>query len=951
MTENPLWGNTMKKTFNKSILSSAIHTVVVAAAMLPGAAVFAADDLMQEVLVTGSRISRPELSSVSPYTVVSGEEFKISGILNVEQKLNELPSTVPSFGPSSNNPGDGTARVDLRGLGSSRTLVLVNGRRYIPATQTGVVDLNSIPATLIKQVDVLTGGASAVYGSDALAGVVNFQLVDDFEGMEVTSLYDITSDGDAEKYNFDITIGGNFDEGRGNAVVYASYMSREALYQGSRDFTSVALQDRTVNGLPALVAGGSSGVPGTRVFGGPTLPNGDTLGIFDQNGEGRAFADPEDRFNYAPDNFLQLPQERYLFTAMSHYDVTDSVKVYSELNFSNNLVPQELAPTPAFQSVFVNPNSAFFGPNAQAAFNAVPAADLDADGNVPIYIGRRMVEVGSRQSIDSRNAFRVLVGASGDLSDTMSFDMSYSLSNLERTQQQNGNISRSRLIQAVAVTDSGLACQDTSNGCVPINIFGPGNISTAAADFIRIGATNLTSIRQEIIQASMSGEVFTLPSSSVPVSVVLGYEHRADDSNFRPDTALSSGDVSGFNAGRATTGAYKSSDIFGEVSMPIMQGKPGIEELTLWGAARYSVYSNIGEVASYAAAINYSPVDMVGFRIGYQEAVRAPNVSELFGGQSQGFPSASDPCAVQGFTAGTTDAALCAATGVDAAQVGVFNQANAQIQGQFGGNPNLREETSNTFTIGAVIQPMDGLDITVDYYDIEIEDAISVLGGSVANVLDLCYNVIKDAGSPFCQAVNRRADGNINQVNVLNANIGLIETSGIDLNVNYTTDVGFGIGGEGSVLSVVFNSTFLDTYDSTPVAELSGRVDNCAGNFGNTCGSPLNEVNWNTRATLTSGAWTVSGLLRFLGEVNDDRIENGPVGAGTLAAPTIDSIYYLDISASYEFNENARVTLGVQNLTDSLPEPVGSVAEQGNTFPSTYTMFGPRMFVSASYSL
>lgn len=942
----------MKKTFKKSILSNAIHTVVVTTAMLPGA-VFAAERAIEEVVVTGSRISRPELTAVSPYAVVSGEEFRISGAINIEQKLNELPSTVPSFGPSSNNPGDGTARVDLRGLGTSRTLVLVNGRRYIPATQSGVVDLNSIPATLIKQVDVLTGGASAVYGSDALAGVVNFQLVDDFEGMEITSLYDITSEGDGEKYNFDITIGGNFDEGRGNAVVYASYLSRKALFQGARDFTSNALQDSVVNGTPTLVPGGSSGVPGTRVFGGPALPGGGTLGIFEQNGEGRAFQDPADRFNFAPDNFLQLPQERYLFTAMGRYDVTDSVRVYSELNFSHNLVPQELAPTPAFTSVFVNPNSVFFAPDTRAVLNAaVAAGDGDADGNVPLYIGRRMVENGSRQTIDTRDAFRILVGASGDITDTWSFDASYSLSHLENGNLLNNDVSASRFVQAVSVTDDGLACQDPSGGCVPMNIFGAGNISQAAINFVKIGATNLTNIEQEVIQASVSGDVFTLPSSSVPVAVVLGYEHRADSSSFRPDTFLSEGDVLGFNAGKATVGSYKSSDFFAEVSVPVIQDVPFIEDLTLWGAVRTSDYSNIGNVTSFATAVNYSPTATIGLRMGYQEAVRAPNVAELFLGQSNGFPGANDPCAVSGFVAGTTDTALCTATGVAAAQVGVFTQANGQIQGQFGGNPNLREETSNTFTIGMVMQPLDGLDISIDYYDIEIEDAISVLGGSVQNVLDLCYNVIKDAGSPFCQAITRRADGNVQLVNVLNSNIGLIETSGIDYNINYTRDLGFGIGGEGSVLNVIFNATLLAEYDVTPVAALSSRVDNCSGTFGATCGSPLHKVSWNTRATLTSGAWTVSGLLRYLGEVEDDRILNGPVAASTLAAPTIDAIYYLDLTAAYDFNENARVSVGVQNVLDQLPNKVGEGAqEQGNTFPSTYSMFGPRMFVSASYKL
>ena len=501
------------------------------------------------------------------------------------------------------------------------------------------------------------------------------------------------------------------------------------------------------------------------------------------------------------------------------------------------------------------------------------------------------------------------------------------------------------------MTDDGLACQDASNGCAPMNIFGAGNISQAAIDFVNIGATNITSIEQEVFGASLSGDWLTLPTSGVPIAVVVGYEHRSDSSSFRPDSFLSSGDVLGFNAGKATTGGYSSSDFFGEISIPVMQDQPMVEALTVWAAARTSDYSNIGNVGSFAAAINYSPIEMLSFRVGYQEAVRAPNVSELFLGQSNGFPSASDPCASNGFESGTTDVALCQAMGVAAADVGVFAQANSQIQGTFGGNPGLKEETSNTFTVGAVIQPMDGLDITVDYYSIEIEDAISVLGGSVSNVLDLCYNVVKDAGSPFCQAITRRSDGNVGLVNVLNSNIGLIETSGVDLNVNYATELDFGIGGQGSTLNVTFNSTFLDKFDSTPVAALADRVDVCAGSFGNTCGSPYTDIAWNTRATLTSGAWTVSGLLRFLGEAEDDRIANGSTDASTLAAPKIDSMYYLDLSAAYQFNEKARLTFGVQNVTDELPNPVGSVSEQSNTYPSTYSLFGPRVFMSASYKL
>jgi outer membrane receptor protein involved in Fe transport len=947
---------------NRNKLAVAVKTALGAGALslaMPYANTALAQDNMEleEVVITGSRISRPELDAVSPYTVVTGEEFSISGIINVEQKLSELPMTLPSFGPSSNNPGDGTARVDLRGLGSARTLVLVNGRRYIPATQSGVVDLNSIPGSLLKQVDVLTGGSSAVYGSDALAGVVNFQLVDDFEGVEISGLYDTAEEGDAEKYNIDITIGGNFDNGRGNAVVYASYTKREALFQGDRKYSNVALTDTTDgNGNPVLLPGGSSGVPGTRVFGGPTLPNGTGLGTFDSSGGGLPWVEPTSRFNYAPDNYLQLPQERYLVHSMAHYDVTDSARVYGEFTYSHNKVPQELAPTPAFTTIELNPNSAFFGPDVQAAFAATSrTTDTNGDGvidnndNLLYFIGRRMVENGSRQAEDTRDAFRILVGLQGDFNDNWSYDAYYSFANLENGQFLNNDVSASRFKQAVLVTDDGSACQDPSGGCAPLNIWGPGNISQEAINFVNVGATNQTRIEQEVIQATVTGELMTLGSATQPIAVVLGYEHRSDESSFRPDTFLSAGDVLGFNAGRATVGSYSSSEFFAEISVPLVQEKALAEDLTFWAAARTSDYDNLDDdVTSFAAALNWSPVENVKFRLGYQEAVRAPNVAELFLGQSNGFPGADDPCS-SGAISSDTDRDLCVATGVSAGQVGVFTQANSQIEGLFGGNPNLQEETSETYTFGVVWQPTDNFDISVDYYDIEIEDAISVLGGGVNNVLDLCYNVIKQASSPFCQAISRRSDGNVSRVDVLNENIGLLETSGIDVNFNYRQDFDWGIGNAGSMLTMAFKSTFLEEFDITPVAALADRVDDCEGNFGNTCGSPLNEIVWNLRSTLSTGPWTFSALVRYLSEVDDDQIANNGVPSGELAAPSIDDEYYLDISVGYDFSDDFTVQLGVQNALDTEPSPVGASQEQANTFPSTYELFGPRVWVSTSY--
>lgn len=932
---------------------------------------------IEEIITTGSRLVRTDLEAVSPLQVVDNEEFLISGVVNVEQKLNELPAVLPSFGPTSNNPGDGTARVNLRGLGTPRTLVLVNGRRFVPSTQSGVVDLNTIPGTLIKQVDVVTGGASAVYGSDALAGVVNFQMIDDFEGVEISGLYDVTTEGDAEKYNFDITMGGNFDNGRGNATVYASYTSREALFQGDRDFSTFALTDSAPVGTPGqnpktgvggpLSAGGSSGVPGTRVFGGPPVTVGGNtfnIGTFDSTGQALPWVEPDSRFNYAPDNYLQLPQERYVIAAMAHYDINDSVTAYTELNYANNLVPQELAPTPAFTGYMeVNPDSPFFSPEVQASLDAI-RTDTNGDGVINgddnailPYIGRRMVENGSRQSKDRRNIFRLLVGLRGDINDKWGWDAYYSTAKTNYNNLLNNDVSATRFRQAIAVTDDGLACQDTSGGCAPLNIFGPGNISDAAIAYVNVGAANVTEIDYEVINASVSGQLGSIGSAS-PVQLAIGVERRDDNSAFRPDSFLAAGDVLGFNAGQETVGRYNVSEVFAEIDIPLVEGKTGFESLSLWAAARSSDYSNIdSNVTSYAAALNWAPIEQLRLRAGFQRAVRAPNVNELFGGQSQGFPGATDPCSVAGSAAGTGpgDAVydLCLASGVPAAAIGTFTQANVQIEGLFGGNPNLEQEESDTITFGAVIQPLDSLDITIDYFDISVEDAISVLGGSVSNNLDICYNQVQDLNSTFCQAVTRRGDGNVDVVNVLNENIGFIETKGVDLAINWVMDMDAGIQGDGSTFAINFRSTFLDTYDIQPVQDLP-TVNKCAGTFGNTsgfCGRPRPEELYNTRVTWSSGPLTLSMLWRYIAKTEVDYLANDPTTSpGDFSTPFTDAQNYVDLSAAYQFTDAFRLNLGVKNAFDESPNFLGDEQNEANSYPAHFDIIGPRVFVSGSYS-
>lgn len=961
---------------NNAILSRAVKLAILSAGATGVALPAAAQEEVEEIIVTGSRIPRSDLDSISPMQVIDNEEFIISGNLNIEQKLNELPMILPSFGPSSNNPGSGQALVNLRGLGTSRTLVLINGRRYMPSSQTGVVDLNTIPGTLIKQVDVVTGGASAVYGSDAVAGVVNFQMVDDFEGVEITGLYDITTEGDAEKYNFDITLGGNFADGRGNAVLYSSYSKREALFQRDRSFSSFALGDANPVGTPGqdgstgvggpLAASGSSGVPGTRVFGGPTIDpdgipgNGDefSLGTFDSSGGALPWIEPDSRFNYAPDNYLQLPQERYITNAMGHFDITEKLTVYSELAFAHNFVPQELAPTPAFVGTLeVNPDSPFFAPEVQTALDGIRSDTngdgiIDGDDNAFLpFIGRRMVENGSRQALNTRNAFRILVGANGEFNDTWGWDAYYSQSRLTYTELLNNDVSETRFRQSVLVTDDGLSCQVAGGGCVPMNIFGPGNITADAVNFVNVGAANVLAIEFEVFSATVDGSFGGIGDAG-DIGLVVGFERRDDSSVFRPDEFLAGGDVLGFNSSESTVGGFDVTEVFGEINIPLLSDMPFADSLSVWAAARASDYSNIGNVSTYAGAINWAPIEQVRLRGGFQVAVRAPNVAELFGGQGNGFPGATDPCSDGGSAVGTGPGDpvydLCLTTGVAAANIGNFTQANSQIEGLFGGNPNLTEEESDTFTLGVVIQPLDGLDIAIDYFDITVDNAIAVLGGGVNNVLDICYNQVQDVNSAFCQAITRRADGNVDVVLVLNENIASAETSGVDVSVNWVTDFDMGFFGEGSTLAVNVRSTFLDTANLKPVVELTD-VEMCAGTFGDICGEPRPDTLVNSRVTWVNGPLTLSMLWRHMDSVESDRIINNQTDPSTLSVPKLASQEYVDLSAAYQISDTFRVNFGIRNIFDESPTFVGSDQEQANTFPETYDIIGPRTFISASY--
>lgn len=940
------------------------------------------------IIVTGSRIQRRDLTSTSPLAVVQDEEFQLSGAVNVEQVINTLPQVVPGATAFSNNPGGGVATLNLRGLGSTRTLVLVNGRRYLFFDPSQIVDLNTIPQFLIDAVDVVTGGASAVYGSDAIAGVVNFRLQTDLEGLQVGANYSITEEGDGRRYGAHIAVGSQLADGRGNVTAFAEYFNRGQIFQGDRAFSRFTLANGCVvpgtqnprtgafqrsgtgslvgcaarGGELGLIAGGSSILPQGRFinFGGANFNNpqsgrafaGGGGVVFDQPGTGRPFAG--DQYNYAPANFLMVPQERWLLGGYGEFEVSPSITAFTEVTFINNRVENELAPTPVgnFFNFSVAQNCQFLSAADCARLQQTDAAETarnaaqglpDDPGLVSLLVLRRITETGPRNSFDERNAFRALAGVKGPITDNFNYEAYYFYSRTRNANIQEGNVSSSAF-------QAGLDGTGT-----PINIFGPNTLTPAALEQITILAQNNEISNLQVASAAVSGSVGNLGLGADDLGVAAGVEYRSVSSQFIPDTALSSGDVIGFNAGDPTGGGYNVREVFGEVRIPIIADRPFFHRLELNGAARYSDYSleAVGGVYTYAAGAEFAPIRDITFRGQYQRAVRAPNVQQLFGGQSNGFPLATDPCSQQQAATDPALRQLCIQNGVPANRVGDPSlQLNEQIEAVFGGNPNLEEERSDTYTFGAVIRPrfIPRLNVTIDYFDITIDNAISTFGGGLANTLNLCFNVIRDPNSVFCQAIRAGRDpgsGNIsegpNRPLILNANVASLEARGVDLQVDYTQPLGFSLtGGTESRLNFFFLGTRTARSNFVPVVDQPDIVTVCADRFGTRCGDPTPRYKWTSRLSLIDGPATISGRWRHIGGTEDDNenVNN--------AVENLESVDYFDLSFAFDVSDGVRLAMGVNNILDKRPQFIGSNQEQANTFPSTFDVLGRDFFISAN---
>ena len=916
------------------------------------------------IVVTGSRIARQDFVSNSPISTVSAEQFELTGTVNTESLLNTLPQTIPGFDRTSNNPGGGFATVDLRGLGSTRTLVLVNGKRMVPTTGGGTVDINNIPTALIERVEVVTGGASAVYGSDAVAGVVNFILKDDFEGIEYNVGYEATDQGDAEIFNMSLTVGGNFGNDRGNAVLNLAYNDRKELFQGDRDFSTFALFE---DGNGGLEPGGSSGVPQGAIFGSPlTFPDGTTgAGIFNQDGTIRRYEGNSDAYNYAPVNYLQLPQERLQANAFADYEINRHVEVYASAIIALNEVPQQLAATPIFEprgqsATFTLDGNPFIAPSAQQILSDAIGNGVDTDGDgiddladVPAFgVRRRLLEVDERRSEDEFMAFQLAFGARGEIAGSWSYDVYFQEGRVQNSLSQIGNVNVGRFFQALNLATDAAgqvildangnpSCSDPSGGCAPLNIFGLGNISPESADFINTRVVADSEYEVTNLVANITGDTsgfFELPGG--PIGLAFGAEYREEFFDFRPSQDLATGEIAGFNASPPSGGGFDVYGVYAEAYLPILQDVEFAEILALELAFRAEDYSTAGSVESYKIAGEWAPVDQLRFRASFNTAVRAPSITELFSPQGEGFPSSNDPCSGAGFTGDAGLRALCEATGVPAAAVGssLIDLPSAQVRQLSGGNPDLTAEEAETLTVGFVASPefVPGLTFSVDYFEIEIEDVISAFGGGANNVITTCYfdADLGGVGSPFCNAITRGQTGLITQVSVTQQNVASLNVEGIDVLADYSFELDQ-FPGE---FNLAYNGTI--TNENTLIPFDGGVPLTCAGEFGNDCGEPIPEYKHRITARWADGPFTAQVLWRYVGETSDDDDDT------VFAVEELDAENYIDVSGSWQINDTLRITAGIDNLFDVEPPIIGENAEQANTYPATYDVFGRTYYAS-----
>lgn len=907
---------------------------------------------IDEVVVTGSRLVRSrDLVAASPVQTIDVSTLTDSGSITLEETVNQFPQLNPdNTGTVNQSGGTGVLSADLRGLGAVRTLVLVNGRRFIPADVTGLVDLGTIPDGLVERVEIITGGASAVYGSDAIAGAVNFILKDDFEGAQIRYQYGETSRGDGQSQKADMLLGVNTDNGRGNATVYAGYTKRDPVYMADRDFSrQPLLEDATgklVNFGSGNIPGGLIGISAANLsrIQGVDLTNsngacpGAIQGVrFGDNGQPFPFCRPTEQYNYAAVNFLLRPLETWQISTTGHYDLADKVQVYGEFFYTKKQnefqqAPEAVSPTSSGQQTgtvaITNADTNPLFPQPLRDFFAANRGFFDADGDGVFLVNstsRRFEEFGPRNTSITSDSFNLTTGLRGDftlMDRSWKWDTYFQYARSDVELIQTGLLSRSRTtlgLDTVVDANGQAQCRVNLLGCVPVNIFGTDTLTPEMANFLSVQTGRSDDFTRKSAGASIAGDLFDLPAG--PVSTAFGVEWRQEEYHSLPAEIAASGDLTATAiAPQFTEGEFDVSEAFAEVRVPLLRDLPAIKSLAVEGAVRQSDYSTIDSVTTWKGTLDWEVVDWLRVRGGVSRAIRAPNLDELYGQPSSGFTGGVDPCWV---TSNPTQAQrdLCIAQGVPASEIDTFLPSASQGWNSLsGGNPNLKEEESDATTIGIVFTPAwaGNLAVSLDYFDIEVEGAVAQVSSQA--LVNSCFAVL-DASSTECQAIARLTTGQIDQVNAPVLNVASRTVSGLDLAITYTLDLPqfLALPGESATLGLQWVSTWQDEDVSRTLPNLP--VIDCAGHYSGTCSGDgvritpdfrgLFRTMWNTGPLAVVAELTIVGDLKLAPNAIPN--ENGTIGEEL----------YLDLSGKYQLTDQVKLVVGVNNALDNAPPVIG----------------------------
>jgi outer membrane receptor protein involved in Fe transport len=938
--------------------------------------------LAEQVTVTGSLIPRPTLEAMAPVTTVDPEQLTYRGLTRLEDLLQTLPQVFAGQNSTVSNGASGTATVDLRNLLSVRTLVLIDGKRQVPGdTHEIAPDLNFIPQFLIKRVDILTGGASSVYGADAVAGVVNIVLNRDFNGLiggitfggfehnnnssiaaEINTnkgfTYPTGQAWDGGALDVNIGLGGSFAEGKGHAAGYAEYRTTSALKKDRRDYTNCSV---SALGTTGPACGGALAIPNgwflafnsnySALMGSYTL---------DTSGPGNTLRRrlSTDLWNYAPYNYMQRPDQKWLGGSFVDYEWNRHFHAYLDVMLMDDTTDAQIAPSGDFGTTTqLNCDNPMLSEQERTLLCTNSGYGPHDMANVVVV--KRNIEGGARYDHLSHTAYRAVGGLKGDISNAWSYDV-WGLQAATRIPEQYVNDLNTRSMQDALIVDgdpnnpASWHCRSGNAGCVPWDVFKIGGVTQAAINYISLPLLSISATRTQMVNAELHGDLkdagIRLPSASDGVQVALGVDYRKEYLSYQPDAAYQAGIGSGQGAAAVpVSGHYSVKELYLEGLFPLVQGAKGARNLSLDLAYRWSDYNVNGQQPSYKAEALWAPSADFMLRGGYARASRAPNVVELYtppGGGSGGGP---DPC--EGDTPLYTQA-QCANTGMTAAQYGhVLANPAGGTNSIGGGNPKLNPETADTVTYGVVVTPAGSrFTAALDYFDIKIKNTIGSLGGG--DILTYCATT----GNPeLCRLIHRDQAGTLwlspsGYIDTTNQNIGTLRSEGVDVNLGYGVVAG----------NAFFNFKLIGTYLLNESINTGIFAYDCVRFYGEQCGLPkpvwrhLFTASWEKGPVVLSAGWRMVG-----GVWNDDVSSNPAIGdPANIGTLKLNDAYYIpvqnyyDLAFAYKLKAGVTFMLGINNVLDTAP-PLGSgssLNDYGAGFRGTYDSYGRYLFSTVHFT-